>query len=200
MNKQEFLAKLKTKLSGLPQKDIDERLGFYSEIIDDRMEEGLSEEEAVAGIGDLDDIVSQILSEFPLSKLVKEKVRPKRRLRVWEIMLIILGFPFWFPILIATLSVAFAVYAAVWSAIFALWACDFALLYGSISSIISIIIFLSQGNIWPGVAMFGACLLFAGAAILMFYGCVAATRGIVALTKKCVLGAKYIIIGKESSK
>ena len=48
MTKQAFLAALGERLVGLPQKDIEERLTFYSEMIDDRMEEGLSEEEAVA--------------------------------------------------------------------------------------------------------------------------------------------------------
>ena len=48
MGKQEFLAQLRKGLQGLPQEDIEERLTFYSEMIDDRMEEGLSEEEAVS--------------------------------------------------------------------------------------------------------------------------------------------------------
>ena len=45
MTKKEFLSGLRKKLSGLPQEDSEERLNFYSEIIDDRVEEGLSEEE-----------------------------------------------------------------------------------------------------------------------------------------------------------
>ena len=47
MNKQEFLAQLRKGLSGLPKEDIDERLTFYSEMIDDRMEDGIPEETAV---------------------------------------------------------------------------------------------------------------------------------------------------------
>ena len=39
MNKQEFLAELRKRLSGLPQADIEERIVFYSEMIDDRTEE-----------------------------------------------------------------------------------------------------------------------------------------------------------------
>ena len=50
MNKEEFLSELRTKLSGLPQEDIEERISFYSEMIDDRMEDGISEEEAVEGM------------------------------------------------------------------------------------------------------------------------------------------------------
>ena len=52
MNKQAFLERLRKALSGLPPKEQEERITFYSEMIDDRMEEGLSEEEeAVASIG-----------------------------------------------------------------------------------------------------------------------------------------------------
>ena len=40
MCKQDFLNALEAKLSGLPKKDIEERLNFYEEIIDDRIEEG----------------------------------------------------------------------------------------------------------------------------------------------------------------
>ncbi len=43
---------LENGLKSLPQEDVKERLGFYSEIIDDRMEEGNSEQEAIASIGD----------------------------------------------------------------------------------------------------------------------------------------------------
>ena len=58
MLKTEFLEQLRAGLAGLPQEDIDGRVAFYSEMIDDRMEEGLSEEEAVAGAGKISDIVT----------------------------------------------------------------------------------------------------------------------------------------------
>jgi hypothetical protein len=41
MNKQEFLTALKKALSPLSKADLEERLSFYSEMIDDRIEEGL---------------------------------------------------------------------------------------------------------------------------------------------------------------
>ena len=61
MNKQDFLKELSRALSGLPREDLEERLAFYSEMIDDRMEDGLSEEEAVADIGSIDEAASQII-------------------------------------------------------------------------------------------------------------------------------------------
>ena len=44
MRKQEFIAVLRKKLSALPRRDAEERIAFYSEMIDDRIEEGLLEE------------------------------------------------------------------------------------------------------------------------------------------------------------
>ena len=60
MNKSEFLSELRTRLKGLPQNEIEERLSFYGEAIDDRIEEGVPEEDAVLEIGSIDDIVAQI--------------------------------------------------------------------------------------------------------------------------------------------
>ena len=51
MTKWEFIAALGARLSGLPKNDIDERLNFYGEMIDDRIEEGLGEADAVSEVG-----------------------------------------------------------------------------------------------------------------------------------------------------
>ena len=74
MNKEQFLNELKKGLSGIPKEDLDERVNFYSEMIDDRIEEGMSEEEAVSAIGDVKTIVSQIMAETPITTIVKERV------------------------------------------------------------------------------------------------------------------------------
>ncbi len=92
MNKQDFLAQLRKGLSGLPQDDIEERLTFYKEMIKDRMEEGFSEEEAVSAIGSVEDIVRQSIADIPLAKIAKERIRPKRHLKVWEVILLTLGY------------------------------------------------------------------------------------------------------------
>ena len=45
------MAALRRRLSALPVAEREERIGFYGEMIDDQIEKGLSEEEAVDGIG-----------------------------------------------------------------------------------------------------------------------------------------------------
>ena len=76
MRKQEYLEALQNGLHGLPEQDLQERLTFYGEMIDDRMEEGLTEEEAVNAIGPVDEVVSEIVAETPLTRIVKEKIKP----------------------------------------------------------------------------------------------------------------------------
>ena len=200
MSKQEFLAELRKGLSGLPQNDIEERLTFYSEMIDDRVEEGLTEEDAVSEIGAVDEVVSQIVAEIPLSKLVKERVKPKRTLRAWEIVLLILGSPIWLSLLIAALAVILAAYVVVWSVIVSLWAAEAALAAGSLEGVLSAAVFAVRGNALTGTAMLGAGIFCAGLSIFLFFGCKEATKGTLLLTKKMAFGMKSLFIEKEEVK
>ena len=72
MKKEDFLNKLRIKLSNLPKEDLDERINFYSEMIDDRIEDGFQEEEAINDIGTLDEVSRQVIANYPLKKLIKE--------------------------------------------------------------------------------------------------------------------------------
>ena len=182
MNKNEFLLKLKEGLRGLPQADIDERLTFYSEMIDDRMEEGLTETEAVEAIGSVNDVTAQILAETPLTKIVKEKVKPNRTLRTWEITLIVLGSPIWLSLLIAVAAVILSVYIVIWSAVVVLWSAEASFMACWLGGIATAVIFAFQGNELSGLVMLSAGIFFAGLSIFLFFGCKAATKGIVLLT------------------
>ncbi len=200
MSKQEFLAELEARLSGLPQDEIGDRLTFYSEIIDDRMEEGLSEEDAVSGIGSVDEIVSQIVAEVPLTRIVKEKMKTKRTFKAWEIVLLALGSPLWITLLIAALVVILAAYVVVWSLIVSLWAIEASAAACTLAGILSAFVVFIRGNGAMGMAMLGAGAFFAGLSILLFFGCKKATQYMLHLTKKMALGVKSIFVGKEEAK
>ncbi len=197
MDKQKFLAELEARLSGLPQDDIEDRLTFYSEMIDDRMEERLSEEEAVSGIGSVDEIVSQIVAEVPFTKIIKEKVKPKRPFKAGEIVLLALGAPIWIPLLFTAVALFLSAYAVVWALIVSLWALVVSVAACSLSGIFAAFAFLIRGNAVIGIAMLGAGAFFAGVSILLFFGCRQATQCILHLTKKMALGVKSLFIGKE---
>ncbi len=199
MNKQEFLEQLRQGLRGLPREDIEERLTFYSEMIDDRMEEGLSETEAVAEIGDVREIISQIREDVPLTKIVKEKIKPKSPVKPWVIVLLIIGFPLWFPILIAAIAIILAVYIVFWSVIISLWAVFASFIAGAFSGVCSAVYFLICGKAVTVLSMLAVGLLCAGLAIFMFFACLAATKGVIWLTKKAAIGLKHMLIGKETA-
>lgn len=200
MNKQEFLMDLRNALSGLPQDDIEERIAFYGEIIDDCMEEGASEEEAVTGIGSVNDIRRQIVADIPFPKLVKEKVRTKRRLHAWEIVLIVLGFPVWFPLIIAACAIVLSLYIVILALIISLWSIEISLWAGILGGIAIATVYLVQSAAMPALMALGAALFIAGFSGFMFFGCVAASKGILKLTKKAGVGIKSMVIGRKNVK
>ena len=199
MRKQEFLENLRKRLSGLPQSDIDERLTFYDEMIDDRMEEGLSEEAAVSGVGDIETIAGQIVADIPLAKLVKETISQKRKLSAFEIVLLVLGAPIWFSLLVAAFAVALSLYVSAWSVIISLWAVFVSLAICGVFGVIAGVIFAATGYVPSGIATIGAGILCAGLAIFFFYGCTAISNGILHLTTKIASWIKKGFIRKEEA-
>ena len=197
MNKQQYLSRLEKALSGLPADDLRERLAFYGESIDDRMEEGLSEEAAVAQLGPVEEIAAQILAETPLPALVRERIKPRGRMPVWEMVLLVLGFPLWFPLLLAAFAVLLSVYIVLWSLILCLWAAELALAVSALGALAAGILSLFRGDSSNGLLAIGAGLALAGLSVFLFFGSKAASRGAVVLTGKIALWVKSLFLRKE---
>ncbi len=199
MTKSEFLCELRKKLYGLPSHDIDERVNFYSEMIDDMMEEGLTEEEAVAKIGDPSKVAEGIIAETPFTRLIKEKIRPKREIKTWEIVLIVLGFPIWFSILVAAISVFFSLIAVIISVTASLWAVDVALGASTLGGVGAFFVFCISGNVLQGLFVLGGGLVCGGLSILMFFACDKITKWIFKLIKMTIIKIKSMFV-KEKAK
>ncbi len=63
MTKREFLETIRKGISSLSEEDIGKSIRYYSEMIDDRIEDGIPEEEAVAAMGNPESVIAEILSE-----------------------------------------------------------------------------------------------------------------------------------------
>ncbi len=63
MKKFEFLNELSERLADIPHREARRVLDYYEEAIDDRIEDGVSEEEAVLAMGSADDIARDVLGE-----------------------------------------------------------------------------------------------------------------------------------------
>ena len=188
MHKQEFLARLRRSLAGLPQGDIEERVSFYSEMIDDRMEEGCSEEDAIRQIGSVDEVAAQIVADVLPAERAGETAAPKRRLKAWEIVLLALGSPVWLSLLIAAFAVVLSLYISLWAVILSLWSSFGALIGCALGGVVAGIGFVCGGQSPVGVALIGAGIVCGGLSILLFYGCKSVTKGTLLLTKKSVQG------------
>lgn len=78
MNRETFLDQLRIRLSQLPEEEMQKRLDYYNEMIEDMIEDGISEEDAVESFGSVDEIAQKIMQEVPLAALMKTKVKPKK--------------------------------------------------------------------------------------------------------------------------
>ena len=196
MSKIEFLAKLKKGLKGLSQDDIEEHVSFYNEMIDDRVEEGLSEEEAVSQIGSIDDVIEQILSETRITKIIREKVKPKRSLSAWEIVLLVLGSPIWLSLLIALFAVIFSFFVAVGAVIIAFNAIVLAFAVCAFFGIIYFFVFALRGELISGIALLGVGISCLGLTIISLFTCKDSTVGIMLLFKRMINGIKHLFVGR----
>jgi uncharacterized membrane protein len=199
VNKQEFLERLRASLNGLPSDDIEERIAFYNEMLDDKIEEGMSEQEAVKSVGSIEKIVIDIVDDIPLAKIAKERIKPKRQIKVWEIVLLALGSPIWLSLIIALIAVIFSVYVSLWSVIISLWSVFASLVACAVGGVVACAVFSVTGSVYTGVAMLSAGLVCAGLSIFMFYCCKLVTKGILFVTKKIVVWLKNCFIKKEEA-
>ncbi len=192
MNKAEFTEQLRNALQGLSEQDIKKSLDFYTEMIDDRIEDGMTEEEAVSAIGTVDEIKSKILEDVPIAKIVKEKIKPKRELHTWEIVILIVCAPVWLPVLLALIVSGLAIYVSFWAIIFSLYATDLSVFVSGIASIL----YAFFAGPWLGkLFAVGSGIALIGIAVLLFFGFNQITRGMIYISKKFILWVKNLFVG-----
>lgn len=199
MNKQAFLDALWQALGDLPQDDVVQSLEYYEEMLDDSIEDGLTEEEAVALLGSPEEIAERIRLEMPLPTLVRARAANARRPKAWEIVLIVLGSPVWLPLALSVLAVLVSLYAVIWSILIALYAVALALAVVFLG-LIGLSVWTIRGqDILHGVFLLGAGLVCVGLAILLFLMSKALTVAVCRATAAFVRKCKKSIAGKGSA-
>lgn len=172
MNKQEYLDKLRGALAQMPADELEKQIAYYDELISDMCEDGMSEAEATAKLGDPSAVAAELLAALPLGTLVKSRIKSGEKPSALAIVLIVLGFPLWFPLLISAFAVVFSVVfsllvtfwalavsfaAVVLSLGFTAVAAPFGLLTGTLSG--SPLVIMGAALAAAGLCMLGAILL-----------------------------------------
>lgn len=199
MNKHDFLAKLRKKLSDLPQDEVLERLNFFSEMIEDRIEEGLSEKEAVASVGRVHEIAAQILSETSGEGVFRNKDE-KNRVKLLEIILLVLGSPLWLSLVLAAFSIVLSLYAVLWSLVVFIWAVFVSLAASSLGFALAGFKFIFSGFGFSGAALIGSGLILVGLSIFCYFASLYASKAVILLTKKIFLWISKFFVKKEVAK
>ena len=183
MNRREFLEALAAQIGSLTEAERERSLAFYAEMIDDRVEAGASEEEAVASLDPVEEIAAEILASAPVSPEVK--TRNPRKLRRWEIALLIIGSPVWLPLLAAAAVVALALLIVLWALVVSLWAVAAGFALCVPMAVVSDVMALCRGNMFQAAVNVGAACASAGLAIFALLVTRRATRGAAGLTRMC---------------
>lgn len=200
MKKNVFLTELQRRLAGLDQTDVAERLAFYDEIIEDYKADGVPEEEAVAKLGTVDEIVAQVMSEIPLTKLVVKKMKPQKTVNGGKIALVILTFPLWFPLAITALSLIFSLYVVLWAIVIALFAVDLALFCAAVFLFLSVIPLVMAKNVALIGMVIGGGFLCLGLFMLFLSVSLLAAKAALKLGGRFLLWLKSFFIGKEEKR
>ena len=186
MNKKDFSQALHRLLSDLPWADVVSSAEFYEEMIADRMEEGLSEEEAVAQVGSPAQIAARIRLEMPEKPAPEpsEREKPQRGALFWT--LLIVGSVVWLPLLGAAVAVAVSLLAAAFSVFVSLWAVVIALGGASLAWLCAALLSALQHNLLSAGMLCGLSLFGAGLCILAVFFCRFLTKKVFGWTKNGV--------------
>ena len=200
MSKDAFIGELRHRMAGRPQEAVERTAEYYSELIADSMEDGLSEEEAVERLGSLDEIVANVVKETPLTQIVQTRVQEGKKKGVsgWVILLLILGAPVWLPLLIAVLAVLFALFVALWAVVVALWAAVAAIVLTGLAAMVGGVVELVRVHLPQGLVLLGGGLVCLGLCALLFLLMKLITVGTVKLCRLVWTGVKSLFVGKRS--
>ena len=175
MKKLEFINELGAQLHSMPAEEVRPLLDYYMEIVADRMEDGMTEEEAVASLGPIPELAEKILAEQPQPEQEPEPIptpaplpepvsQTKRRWSGSSIALAIILSPLWLTLLCVLISVEIAV----WVTLASLVVSSGAMILGGIAcAVLSLIPSFDPVSISAHIFVSGCSLVCAGIGCLL---------------------------------
>lgn len=180
MTRDEFLGRLGELLACLPADQVEETKAFYAETIADRMEDGMSEEEAVAAMGAPGEVAEATLDDPPAVPRAIARTRRRSTALLW--VLTIVGSPVWVPLLLAFAAVAVTIYICIWVLAFCVWIVAAAFGGMGVVELLFAVGGITIGHIPYILASAGMGLGLLGVALLMGAGAWAVSKQIARLS------------------
>lgn len=194
MTKNEFIHELNELLYVVPQSEKKRSIDYYSEMIDDRIEDGESEDEATAKIGNPKAIAADIISNIPLYDTIKTEINNMRKKNTLLIVLAVMASPIWLSLLIVLFAAALSVYISLWSIALSIIAATVGIVCGAAGGIIISVIMAVTEPIQDALFIFGCSLILAGISVFLFYAIKYILIMLIRFTVWLIKKSKFMII------
>lgn len=155
MNKKEFIKELRTKTNHLSPIEQNRIIEYYTEIIDDKLENNENEENIIKGLGTINEIIEKMKVD-----------KPQNNNKILRITLLI----FCSPILLGLYITGYALLFSLWITVAAFIFSSFLITLTLIPYLISILIYM-MGTPFVALYQFGICIAMLGLAILLVIAC-----------------------------
>ncbi|KAF1295646.1 hypothetical protein BAU15_03650 [Enterococcus sp. JM4C] len=160
---QMFLVELERKIPReAPLEEKDAFLAYCNEMIQDLIDDGYSEEEAIFKLGNPD---SLIYDNFESWFVVKEQKVPRKTMPFF-LIITILGLPLWGSLLLAVVLIIFSAYLVIWMIPFVVASFAFTGIVGGLAAAVTSL-FAVQDGLFVGVTQFGLGVALFGLGILL---------------------------------
>lgn len=182
MTKSIFIHTLKGLLAPLNSEERDKFISYYDEIIEDYKESGETEEAVINRIGTPQSIAEHILSEQESTNTTTPAIGTK----VFNIVLLVLGFPLWGSILLSAILLLLSAIIVIWCIPFTTGCCSFAFFFAALYSIIGSP-FMMADVLSVGIVQLGVGIVSIGVSILLGLVTLKLSNTFIQVTKKLTL-------------
>ena len=163
INRKKIFNELNSLLKQLPKKERNKTITYYNELINDYIEDGLSEKEAILKLGDIKSIANEILLDNEKNLNNSTSLRTN----IWIIVLLVLGFPICGSLLLVGAILVIVFYIVLYCPILVLAFFTLTLLGTSIVCVVATPFVIMENlayslfQLGVGISLLGLAIIFA---------------------------------------
>ena len=190
-------------MPALPDDEQRKTIMYYSEMIDDRIEDGMTEEEAVAALGPMGAIIGDIISDMSVVTAIQTRINSEKKKKNRKkpsglvIALLIIGSPIWFSLAIAAACVVFALVITVLALAFSFIVVVLSFFLSALLGVVSGVLRIANGMYAAGLCTIGLSFIFAGGAMLLIRPAFTFKRFVINRIRSFKI-KKSVILGNDS--
>ncbi|KRN99286.1 DUF1700 domain-containing protein [Companilactobacillus kimchiensis] len=164
MDKTDFLVDLQKRLKKYGVRNANDYIDYYSEYLDDLIENGMNAGEAISNIGGVEKVVLHILSD-------EDVEIPETKNRIKSTLFLTIALPIWGPILMAG-------YIILLAAIFAFFICTIAFIVSGLWIFLGSFVVIFKIGWTYALLQFGMSLILLGLGIICEQGLLGSSNGL----------------------